>query len=178
MVRERTNIAPIDKPIAIIKISLLSAKAPKTPSREKDASINSKYIKLIKLPERAKAFYHILENIPIVIRPDVLIVGSTTIHPRSAQTYPEFSFQWLEDEFDTIATRSADPFLISEEDKAVLREVHRYWRGTCDGRLRHGAGEGLWRDCRACQGEAEAKQCCGCGLLHSVKLLEGSDYQL
>lgn len=84
---------------------------------------------------RAKAFYHILENIPIVIRPEELIVGSTTIHPRSAQTYPEFSFQWLEDEFDTISTRSADPFLISEEDKQILREAHKYWRGKTTSEL-------------------------------------------
>ena len=84
---------------------------------------------------RAKAFEHILKYIPIVIRPDELIVGSTTVNPRSAQTYPEFSFQWLEDEFDTIAARSADPFLISEEDKAVLREAHQYWRGKTTSEL-------------------------------------------
>ncbi len=84
---------------------------------------------------RAKAFYHMLENIPIVIRPDELVVGSTTIHPRSAQTYPEFSFQWLEDEFDTISERSADPFRIAEEDKAVLIEVHKYWRGRTTSEL-------------------------------------------
>ena len=45
---------------------------------------------------RAKAFAHILENIPIVIRPLELIVGSTTIAPHSCQTYPEFSYEWLE----------------------------------------------------------------------------------
>lgn len=84
---------------------------------------------------RAKAFAHILKYIPIVIRPDELIVGSTTVNPRSAQTYPEFSFQWLEDEFDTISTRSADPFLISEKDKAVLREAHQYWRGKTTSEL-------------------------------------------
>jgi len=84
---------------------------------------------------RAKAFYHMLEYMPIVIRPYELIVGSTTIHPRSAQTYPEFSFQWLEDEFDTISSRSADPFLIAEEDKSILREVHKYWRGKTTSEL-------------------------------------------
>ena len=35
---------------------------------------------------RAKAFQHILENIPIVIRDQELIVGSTTIAPRGCQT--------------------------------------------------------------------------------------------
>lgn len=55
---------------------------------------------------RAKAFAHILENIPIVIRDLELIVGSTTIAPRGCQTYPEFSYEWLEAEFDTVETLS------------------------------------------------------------------------
>ena len=78
---------------------------------------------------RAKAFEHILDNIPIIIRDEELIVGSTTIAPRGCQTYPEFSFEWLEPEFETVATRSADPFYISEKTKADLREVHKYWKG-------------------------------------------------
>lgn len=78
---------------------------------------------------RAKAFEHILKNIPIIIRDEELIVGSTTIAPRGCQTYPEFSFEWLEPEFDTVATRSADPFYISEQTKKDLREVHKYWKG-------------------------------------------------
>jgi len=39
---------------------------------------------------RAKAFEHILDNIPIIIRDEELIVGSTTIAPRGCHTYPEF----------------------------------------------------------------------------------------
>ena len=50
---------------------------------------------------RARAFAHILENIPIIIRDDELVVGSSTIAPRGCQTYPEFSYEWLEAEFDT-----------------------------------------------------------------------------
>lgn len=84
---------------------------------------------------RALAFKHILENIPIIIRDDELIVGSTTIAPRGCQTYPEYSFQWLDDELDTVATRSADPFYISEEAKKDLREVHKYWKGKTTSEL-------------------------------------------
>ena len=40
---------------------------------------------------KARAFEHILKNLPIIIRPEELIVGSTTIAPRGCQTYPEFS---------------------------------------------------------------------------------------
>ena len=78
---------------------------------------------------RAEAFAHILRNIPIIIRDDELIVGSSTIAPRGCQTFPEFSYQWLEDELDTVETRSADPFFIAEETKQELREVHKYWKG-------------------------------------------------
>ena len=78
---------------------------------------------------RAKAFKHILENIPIIIRERELIVGSTTIAPRGCQTYPEFSYEWLEDEFDTVETRSADPFYISEQTKKKLKEADAYWKG-------------------------------------------------
>ena len=42
---------------------------------------------------RAKAFQHILRNIPIIIRDEELVVGSTTIAPRGCQTYPEFSHE-------------------------------------------------------------------------------------
>ena len=74
---------------------------------------------------RAKAFRNIMEHLPITIRPDELIVGSATVAPRSCQVFPEFSFEWLEAEFDTVATRSADPFYISEETKNTLRKVYR-----------------------------------------------------
>ena len=84
---------------------------------------------------RAKAFAHILENLPIIIREEELIVGSTTIAPRGCQTYPEFSFEWLEAEFDTVATRSADPFYISEQAKEDLRRVHKYWKGKTTSEL-------------------------------------------
>ncbi len=84
---------------------------------------------------RAKAFEHILKHIPIIIRDEELIVGSTTIAPRGCQTYPEFSYEWLEAEFETVETRSADPFYISEKTKQDLREVHKYWKGRTTSEL-------------------------------------------
>ena len=84
---------------------------------------------------RAEAFAHILRNIPIIIRDNELIVGSSTIAPRGCQTFPEFSYQWLEDELDTVATRTADPFYIAEETKEELREVHKYWKGKTTSEL-------------------------------------------
>ena len=78
---------------------------------------------------RSAAFRHILENIPIIIRPYELFVGSNSIVPRSCQTFPEYSFEWLEGEYDTIATRDADRFYISPETVERLKKVHPYWKG-------------------------------------------------
>ena len=87
------------------------------------------------ITRRAKAFKHILENIPITIRPNELIVGSATKAPRGCQVFPEYSFEWLESEFDTVATRVADPFYISEETKNTLSEVYKYWKGKTTSEL-------------------------------------------
>lgn len=84
---------------------------------------------------RAKAFEHILKNIPITIRDEELIVGSNAKTARGCQVFPEFSFEWLESEFDTVATRTADPFYISEETKKTLHEVYKYWKGKTTSEL-------------------------------------------
>ena len=75
---------------------------------------------------RSAAFAHILRNIPIIIRDGELIVGSATLAPHGCQVFPEYSYEWLEAEFDTVATRAADPFYISEKTKAELRAVYPY----------------------------------------------------
>ena len=87
------------------------------------------------ITRRAKAFAHILHNIPIIIRDNELIVGSSTIAPRGCQTFPEFSYEWLEAELDTVATRTADPFEIAEETNAELKEADKYWKGTTTSEL-------------------------------------------
>ncbi len=84
---------------------------------------------------RAKAFKHICENLPVTIRDNELIVGSSTVASKSCQIFPEFSFDWVEKEFDTLATRSADPFYISDENKKILSEVFKYWKGKTTSEL-------------------------------------------
>ncbi len=84
---------------------------------------------------RAKAFKNILDNIPIIIRDEELVVGSTTQKSRSCQTFPEYSYTWLEEEFDTIETRDADPFVITEETKKKLKEANSYWAGKTTSEL-------------------------------------------
>ncbi|MGB8453555.1 MAG: glycyl radical protein [Anaerocolumna sp.] len=84
---------------------------------------------------RAKAFEHILKNIPITIRENELIAGSATKAPRGCQVFPEFSYSWLEEEFDTISTRTSDPFYISQDTKKILHEVYKYWQGKTTSEL-------------------------------------------
>ena len=87
------------------------------------------------IKRRAHAFKKICENIPVTIRPMELIVGSATKKPRGCQVFPEFSFEWLEAEFETVATRKADPFYISDETKAKLSEAYKYWKGKTTSEL-------------------------------------------
>ncbi len=47
----------------------------------------------------------------------------------------EYSFDWLEEEFDTVENRSADPFYISEEAKKALHEAYKYWKGKTTSEL-------------------------------------------
>ena len=87
------------------------------------------------IKRRSAAFAHILRNIPIVIRDNELIVGSATVAPRGCQVFPEYSYEWLEAEFDTVETRAADPFYISEKTKADLRAAYPYWKGKTNSDL-------------------------------------------
>ena len=84
------------------------------------------------IKRRSAAFAHILENLPIVIRDNELVVGSATVAPRGCQVFPEYSYEWLEAELDTVETRAADPFYVSEKTKAELRAIYPWWKGkTC-----------------------------------------------
>ena len=84
---------------------------------------------------KSRAFRAICEKLPVVIRDDELVVGCNSVARRGCQTFPEFSNKWLEEEFDTIATRSADAFYISDETAAKLKEVHKYWQGRTTSEL-------------------------------------------
>lgn len=78
---------------------------------------------------RAKVAEKIFNELPVTIRPDELIVGAVTINPRSTEICPEFSYDWVEKEFDTMEHRIADPFIIPKKTAAELREAFKYWPG-------------------------------------------------
>lgn len=84
---------------------------------------------------RAKALEHILSNMKVVIRPNELIVGNLTTSPRGAQIFPEFSNNWLEEEFDRIEKRTGDKFVLSEQVKKELSDAFKYWKGRTTNEL-------------------------------------------
>ena len=122
--------------IAALLQSLLSAR----PELEAERAllITEAYRQSESLPmvlRRSAALRHILQKLPITIRPGELIVGSNTRHPRSSQVFPEFSFRWILEELDTMEHRNADPFFVSEETKRILRQVLPEWEGKTTSEL-------------------------------------------
>ncbi len=82
------------------------------------------------LIRRAKAFQAYCEQREIRIPQDQLIAGDAAREPRGGVVDPIFHCGWLSEEVDTISTRKQDPYLISEEDKTVLKEeIFPYWKG-------------------------------------------------
>jgi formate C-acetyltransferase len=82
---------------------------------------------------RANAFKHVLENIDIYIQEGELIVGSLAEHVKAAPVYPEYSHQWIEDEFDGnpyhFHERPGDRFYYDEETKNEILDILKYWHG-------------------------------------------------
>lgn len=74
----------------------------------------------------------ICERVEIHIWPEELIVGELAAKPNSAPIYPEFSVDWLADEFlyRPMEERTNDRYVISEEVKrTVFEELQPFWKG-------------------------------------------------
>ncbi len=79
---------------------------------------------------RARALECILENIPIAVGEDELIIGGRTVLPRTGVPAVEGAIDWLENEIDTIGVRKQEPFELAAEDKELLREeIFPFFRG-------------------------------------------------
>ena len=98
---------------------------------------------------RAKAAEKIFNNLPITIHEDELIVGAITKNLRSTEICPEFSYEWVEKEFDTMGTRLADPFQIPKETAAELSEAFKYWKGKTTSELADSYMSQETKDCIA-----------------------------
>lgn len=81
--------------------------------------------------KNAKILAHILQNVTINIYPDELIVGEMGAPARFAPIFPEFSYDWIEDEIKNKpwSQRSNDIFQLSETAKDNLLGIADYWRG-------------------------------------------------
>ncbi len=85
--------------------------------------------------KRALTLKKILENLPIFIEDDALLVGSFASKPRSAEVFPEMSVHWIERELDSFETREYNRLKVSDDIKEILlNEIYPYWRGksVCD----------------------------------------------
>lgn len=82
---------------------------------------------------RANAFYEVLDKMSIVVGEDELIVGNQAKWPKSSPIYPEYSYEWLVDEFNgkpfTFDKRPGDKFFYDEETKDNILNCIEYWKG-------------------------------------------------
>ncbi len=98
---------------------------------------------------RAKAAEKIFNNLPITIHDDELIVGAITKNLRSTEICPEFSYDWVEKEFDSMSSRMADPFQIPKDTAAELHEAFKYWEGKTTSALADSYMSQETKDCIA-----------------------------
>lgn len=78
---------------------------------------------------RGKAFAHLLAHMTVKIYPDELVVGRPSSKVRGGSISPELQCDWILNELDLLSTRETDPFEpLTDEEKAVLREVVPYWQ--------------------------------------------------
>jgi pyruvate formate-lyase/glycerol dehydratase family glycyl radical enzyme len=78
---------------------------------------------------RARALENILSKMDIYILPGELLFGNQAHKQRAAPIFPEYDSEYVEEELDKFEKRSGDVFLISNHQKASLRENLSYWRG-------------------------------------------------
>ncbi len=77
---------------------------------------------------RARALAAVLDRMSIVIGSDELIVGNQAGRPRAAPVFPEYSWEWILEELDSLPERAADRFAVPPETRRTLREVLPRWR--------------------------------------------------
>ena len=83
--------------------------------------------------KRALNFRNMCEKMPVFVRDDELIVGSYVKTYKASALYPEYALGWLVPELKdgSLATREADPYKYTEEDKAYILETVPFWDEEC-----------------------------------------------
>ncbi|MFH1125448.1 MAG: pyruvate formate lyase family protein, partial [Pseudomonadota bacterium] len=77
----------------------------------------------------ARAFARTLEEMPPVIAEGEFLVGSPTCKIRHASFLPEIASGWLRNEIDILANRPWDPFDVTPEQVAEIKEMLPFWQG-------------------------------------------------
>lgn len=82
---------------------------------------------------RAEAFYEVLDRMSIYVNDDELIVGNQASQPKFAPIYPEYSTDWLREEFGGnpyyFHERPGDRFYYDEKVKEEILSDVEYWEG-------------------------------------------------
>ncbi|WHH58063.1 formate C-acetyltransferase/glycerol dehydratase family glycyl radical enzyme [Petroclostridium sp. X23] len=82
---------------------------------------------------RAKAFAHVLENMSLYMSDGELIVGNQAGSPKASPVYPEYSTEWLKQEFNGspyhLHERPGDKFYYTDETKNEIMDILSYWNG-------------------------------------------------
>lgn len=78
--------------------------------------------------KRAYMVDAVLRSMTIFIDPDELIVGNHASANRAAPIFPEYAMDWVIAELDEFGKRDGDRFIISEQNKQILRDIYPYWK--------------------------------------------------
>lgn len=79
---------------------------------------------------RARAFYDCCDQLGVHIFEGELVVGATGEFRKCGILTPEFSWLWVDREMDNFATRPQDPYLMTDQQRAFVREhIFPYWKG-------------------------------------------------
>ena len=78
----------------------------------------------------AQAFYDCCAQLGVHIFEGELIVGAIGEYRKCGILTPEFSWQWVDREMDHFADRPQDPYIITDEQRRLVREeIFPYWKG-------------------------------------------------
>lgn len=78
---------------------------------------------------RAIALRDILDKMSVIIDENELVVGNHATLENAAPLFPEFSIDFLVNELDEFEKRPYDRFYVTDETKALIREIYPFWKG-------------------------------------------------
>lgn len=78
----------------------------------------------------ARAFYDCCDRLGVHIFEGELVVGAIGEFRKCGILTPEFSWMWVDREMDHFETRPQDPYIMTDEQRAFVREnIFSYWKG-------------------------------------------------